>query len=203
MKKMLQIAVAGMAFLASVTSQGQVAAEASKDIRIKPPKASPASTPEYDVRVKGGGSNNSPNSFWLEVESEFDTAPEWMDEVSFTYYVLLKAKKASDVGPGGRQYNLFRGEVSYVDIPKGRGWKSNMFLPASTFKRYGDVEKAGVQVKVKGVIVAEESTPASRTRWWEEHPVKGALLPRNQTPFINVNPDANPTVRPAAAAPAN
>ena len=45
MKKMLQIAVAGMAFLASVSSQGQVAAEASKDIRNKPPKAAPANRP--------------------------------------------------------------------------------------------------------------------------------------------------------------
>ena len=107
------------------------------------------------------------------------------------------------MGPTGRQYNLFRGEVTYVDIPKGRGWKSNMFLPPSTFRRYGDIEKVGMQVKLKGVIVSEESVPAAKNRWWEEHPVKGQLLPRNLTPYVNVNPDANPTIRPAVAAPAN
>ncbi|MFO1490859.1 MAG: hypothetical protein U1F87_08130 [Kiritimatiellia bacterium] len=202
MKNMLRFAIAGLTLLAAAAVQGQQPAEASREIRVKPPKASPASTPEYDVRVKGGGSNSSPNSNWLEVEAEFDTAPAWTDEVTFSYYVLLKAKSKEDVGPAGRQYNLFRGEVTYVDVPKGRGWKSNMFLPPSTFRRYGDVEKVGMQVKLKGVIVSEESVPAAKSRWWEEHPVKGQLLPRNLT-HVNVNPDANPTIRPAVAAPAN
>lgn len=202
MKKTLPILFAGCILFASlqIYAQAPAGGDASKLIRVKPPQATNISTPDYDVRVKGGGSQvTSPNSSWLIVESDFDTAPAWMDEVSFTYYVLLKAKKPEDVGPGGRQYNLFRGEVTYVDIPKGRGWKSNMFLPPTTCQRYGTIERVGVQVKVKGVIVAEESTPTARNRWWEEHPVKGQLLPRNQTPYVFVSPDANPLIRPVAS----
>ncbi|MFO1520477.1 MAG: hypothetical protein U1G05_00200 [Kiritimatiellia bacterium] len=201
MKNMLRFAITGLTLLAAAAVQGQQPAEASRDIRVKPPKASPASTPEYDVRVKGGGATVPPNSNWLEVEAEFDTAPAWTDEVTFNYYVLLKAKTKEDVGPTGRQYNLFRGEVTYVDIPMGRGWKSNMFCPLDLppLRRHregGDAGQAQGRDRLRGVGSRRQELLV------EEHPVKGAAAAAFD-PHVNVNPDANPTIRPAVAAPAN
>jgi hypothetical protein len=131
MKKTLSCGLAvGLAVMLAVPGAAQRAAPvpASRDIGVREPKGESVSTPEYDVRVSGGGAVRSASSSWLRVETEFTTQPLYMDEVTFTYYALLKAKKPEDVGPGGKQLNLFSGEVSYIDVPRGK-WKSNMFLP--------------------------------------------------------------------------
>ncbi|MGI8819628.1 MAG: hypothetical protein ACR2ID_01955 [Chthoniobacterales bacterium] len=45
---------------------------------------------------------------WLEVEVEFAAAPEFTDELTFKYYILLNGK-------------LLTGEVTHTNVAAGRG----------------------------------------------------------------------------------
>lgn len=167
-------------------------------LRIRSVEAEALKTPVYDVRASGIN-NTEAKREWLRIQSEFDTASEWMDEVTFTYYVLLKARRREDVAPATTPYNVFKGTVTYVNVPKGNKIQSAMFLDPWSFQRFGSVEKAAVQVSYRGSIIAEESSPADRERWWERAPAHSVpLINRGETPFREVNSDSYPTIKPAA-----
>src|SRR5437016_2903159 len=52
---------------------------------------------------------------WLEVEVEFAAAPQFTDELTFKYYVLVAGK-------------LLTGEVTHVNIPAGKELRSVMYV---------------------------------------------------------------------------
>jgi len=169
----------------------------ASSIRLRGLKAESIRTPDYSPRVPGV-STSSPKKEWLQVGCEYDVAPDWIDEITFTYHVLLKARSAKDVGPAGKQFNLFRGQVTYVNVPKGNKLKSAIYLDPNTFFRYGAVERVAVQVSMMGQVIATESVPVDRDAWWERAaPMSHPLLPHTLTPFREVNPDEFGTVKPA------
>ncbi|MBU1910362.1 MAG: hypothetical protein KJ726_09970, partial [Verrucomicrobia bacterium] len=128
---------------------------------------------------------------WFQILTQYDTAPEWMEELTFTYYVLARDKQATQ-----RTQVLFRGEVTYVTIQKGRHM-SDMYLHPSTIARYGEVEAMAVLVTFKGQLVAMESQPASQQRWWEQlAPVDGFILNRMETPFAMIDFDVYEAIKP-------
>ena len=146
-------------------------------------------TPEYQV---------SKNQFkartreWFQIITSYETKPEWTDEVTFKYYVLVKDKS----GEVGARQSLFSGEVTYINIEKGKH-KSDMYLHPSTIARFGDVQAVAVMVSVQGRVEAIESLPASNERWWEKlTPVDGMLLNRMQTPFAMLYFDDYEAVKP-------
>ncbi len=130
---------------------------------------------------------------WWRVVVEFETAPEWIDELEFTYYVYMK-----DQSNRGAEV-MFRGAVTYVNIAKGKHL-SDMFLHPSSVARMGRVEQVAVVVKSKGAVVAMEST-AKTPNWWDRFPpVDGVLLNRAQTPFWVLDFDAYEAIKPAVTA---
>lgn len=160
-------------------------------VAIKKIEPGKVETPEYQLThnsMKGRSRN------WYRVVTQYDTDALWTDELSFTYYVLVKNKD-----PKGPPRSLFRGKVTYVNVEKGRGHKSDVYLHPSTLARYGDVEAVAVLIEVGGRLVASESLPASNKRWWEQlSPVDGILLNRMQTPFAMINFDDYEAVKPTA-----
>src|SRR5215210_3112455 len=62
-------------------------------------------TPEF--QISGGASKRYKIGEWLEMEVEFETLPENIDDLTFKYTALV----------GGK---LLDGEVTHVNIPKGR-----------------------------------------------------------------------------------
>lgn len=160
-------------------------------IRIRKMTPVKERTPEYETKMPSG-TTSRPKDWWR-VVVEFDTQPEWIDELEFTYYAYIEdqSNKGAPV--------MFRGTVTYQNIAKGRHL-ADMFLNPSTLARMGAVKQIAVVVKSKGAVVAMEST-ATRPNWWDGFPpVDGVLLSRAQTPFAFLDYDAYEAIKPAAAA---
>ncbi len=127
---------------------------------------------------------------------EYDTAPEWTEQLDFTFYVVLQGKDP--------RYQLLRGTVSCVNVPRGSRHKEVMYLHPSTLGRYGTVYRAGVEIKHKGVSVAVESSDQGKGRWWEDPNLlpgirDGLVLNRLQTPFAFLQYDEYEAINPAPA----
>ncbi|HIE11799.1 MAG TPA: hypothetical protein EYP62_09305 [Kiritimatiellae bacterium] len=151
-----------------------VHAAEGKVVEIRKINGEKVRTPEYRIV---GGTPQRPTRRWFQVVVDYLTRPEWVDQLDFEYYVLLKPRK------GPVKYKLLKGVVSYVNIPKGRH-KSVMYLHPSTVERFGDVVRVAVLVRSGGRLMAIETRPASQQRWWEQlTPESGLLLNRMQTPF--------------------
>ena len=148
-------------------------------------------TPEYQVKRNP---QNARVKNWYQVVADYETKPEWLDEVEFTYFVLVENPKATR----GPKQNLFKGSVTYINVNEGKH-RSDMFLHPNTVARFGEVKAVAVVVSVQGRIVAMESKPRSNQRWWEQlAPVEGLLLSRDKTPFAPLYFDDYEPVKQAA-----
>lgn len=184
-------------WLAAGSAVGQMAAAvaapgAGADV-LKIRKMAPAmeKTPVFKTAVQGQGMARQ--TTWWRVVVEYETAPDWIDELEFTYYVYMR-----DQSNKGAEM-MFRGTVTYVNVAKGRHL-SDMFLHPSTLARLGRVEQVAVVVKAKGAVVATEST-AKTPNWWDRFsPVEGVLLNRAQTPFAFLDYDQFEAIKPASVA---
>lgn len=161
---------------------------AARPINIRSIKGGKVATPQYQLLK---GQTMARTRDWFQILTQYDTAPDWIEELTFTYYVLVRDRQAAQRTPV-----LFRGEVTYVTIQKGRHM-SDMYLHPSTLARYGDVEAIAVLVTFKGQLVAMESQPPSQERWWERlAPVDGFILNRMETPFAMINFDDYEAIKP-------
>jgi hypothetical protein len=134
--------------------------------------------PDYSAAVSGTGTRSTAlGDRWLKIETEFDSAPQWADDVQLKYYVLL-----SD----GRDLRLFVGDVTYVNVSRGLHHYSAMFMHPNTIQRYGNgqVQAVAVQLFYKGQPIDVSANPPTHERWWDAYqPTSGFLLSPQQTPW--------------------
>ena len=124
------------------------------------------------VAPNGGG-----NGRWLEVRVEYATAPQWLDQLDVTFYVLL-ASNDPDEG-----FKLFTGEVSNVNIKRDSNHRGAMWMHPDTVERYGALKSVAVVMKVDGRPVGMSSDPSTEERWWERYtPTKGMLYNHYELP---------------------
>ena len=167
------------------------AAETARPLVVKRITGGATLTPEYQVKRNNA---NARVKNWYQVAADYETKPEWLDEVEFTYYVLVKNAKPGN----GPKQSLFKGSVTYINVNEGKH-RSDMFLHPNTVARYGEVQAVAVLVSVQGRVVAMESEPKSTQRWWEQlTPVDGLLLSRDKTPFAPLYFDDYEPVKQAA-----
>jgi hypothetical protein len=179
--------------LAQVAGPGVAAASGASTDIIRIRKLTPGSekTPIFKTAVQGQGFARQTD--WWRVVVEYETAPEWTDELEFTYYAYMKDQSNKNAPV------MFRATVTYVNIAKGKHM-SDMFLHPNILARMGRVEQVAVVVKAKGAVVATEST-AKTPNWWDQFsPVEGVMLNRGQTPFAMVDYDMYEAIKPATAA---
>ena len=160
-------------------AQGALPAGSSykTSIVIKKIESQKVRTPEYRVSVTPVAVK-APRD-WYQITAHYDTHQDWTDELNLVCYVLLRNKS---VGQGPKQI-LLRGEVSLINIPKGKH-KYEWYVHPGTMARYGDPEAVGVLINRQGQLVAKASNPPDPKRWWEElTPLSGMVLPRAETPF--------------------
>ena len=182
--------VAGMA-LAQMAPPGAAAGASSDILRIRKMTPVKEKTPVFRTATASQSSARQPD--WWRVMVEFETAPDWIDELEFTYYAYIEdqSNKGAPV--------MYRGTVSYVNVAKGKH-VSDMFLHPNTIARMGLVKQIAVVVKARGAVVATEST-ATKPNWWDGFsPVEGVLLNRSQTPFAHVDYDLYEAIKSAPAA---
>ncbi len=120
---------------------------------------------------------------WLEVEVEFTAVPEYTDELTFRYFILVNGK-------------LLTGEVTHVNIGAGRELRSVMYVSPKTLVRLmanrpvgpNSVQNIAVQLVQQGAVKSEQS--AERTDapgWFTSMPhVAGQVLNKNETPFASL-----------------
>lgn len=171
----------GMFLVPSGLAQGNAP---SRPVRIDRIKGSKVKTPEYEVKRISVASRTTRE--WFQILTEYRSAPDWIDQLDVTYYALVKTRRDSGAEA---PYILFRGQVSYVDVEKGRH-DSVMYMHPSTISRYGDVDRVAVLMYVKGQLVSMESEPSGGERWWERFsPQDGYLRKRTETPFAMISDD--------------
>ena len=191
----ISIGVAGLVLLlwtaGGALAQTAAPGAASDILRIRKMTPMKEKTPVFRTAVQSQASARQPD--WWRVMVEFETAPDWIDELEFTYYAYIEdqSNKGAPV--------MFRGTVTYVNVARGKH-VSDMFLHPNTIARLGLVKQIAVVVKARGAVVATEST-ATKPNWWDGFsPVEGVLINRSQTPFAFVDYDLYEAIKPAAAA---
>lgn len=170
-------------------------------VRMGKVKFRTVETPQYAVKVDGSGGQQRARNEWLEAVAEFDTAPEWTDELTFVFHILLKGK-AKDLPEGSKEFNNFTGDVTYINIPKDNGHRASIYLEPRILSRYGDPVGCAVEVKYKGQVVKTEvATGSPSSKWWgstaggKAGQILGLLKNKSQTPFVFVDYDDHPLIK--------
>ena len=143
-------------------------------IKVGKVEVSAPNTPEYNIT--GGASKRFKTAKWIEVEVEYETKPEDIDELTFKFTIMVEKK-------------LLDGEATYVNIAKGREHYAVMYVsPKSIDKLTGgkpltpaSIENVWVEVSKSGLVLAKESfkpTPMPNA----QH-VAGMVLNKDETPF--------------------
>lgn len=116
---------------------------------------------------------------WLEVEVEFSAAPEFTDELTFKYFILINGK-------------LLTGEVTHTNIAAGRDVRSVMYVSPKTLARVmagrplapNAIQNIAVQIVQQGAVKHELSAERAAPNWYATLPqVAGLVLNKNETPF--------------------
>lgn len=179
------LACGAMLFLTSGALRAQTrAAAAPVEVRIRDlPKlgrAALARTPEYqsNVRRTVGGSRRRE---WALLEVGYETAPAWIDELSFTFHVMTQDAQ--------KQFHFFETTVVYVDIGRG-SHAACVVLPPAAVARFGEPNAFGVEIFTGGERVAVKSAGPFGEEWWKLIGDKpnitkqaGYLVDRSKTPF--------------------
>lgn len=151
-------------------------------------------TPQYSFNF--GPQHPSPRSEqWLEVEVNFESNIDWTDELTVRYYILLDDQ-------------CLTGEVTHIDIPRGRDLYSVMYVSPRTISRIlngkqltsQDIVDVGVQLVSKGQVLVTRSYKAEGdSQWWQSlQQVSGKVLNKSETPFAPLLWDRYEQIKPPA-----
>lgn len=184
MKKLLLLPL--VVFALAATSFGR------DEYQIMKVQPSVIRTPEFTFT--GDQRRSGKSEQWLEVEVEFRSSVEETDELTFKYYILLAGK-------------CLTGEVTHVNIPKGRELHSVMYVTPRTLSRLlggktisaVDIQDVGVQVLNKGQLVAEKSFKGQGQWWQQMQQIPGMVVNKNETPFAALYWDRYEAIKSSSA----
>jgi hypothetical protein len=113
----------------------QPALAAGKRIDNVLPKVTVVGTPEIAAQIRGAAPKRprpitpgEPAPIWLEFESDFDSADEF-PELLFRYSILMKV---------GNGLKLLEGEVTHIDVARGKDRHSVMYVAPKTLNKIAD-----------------------------------------------------------------
>jgi hypothetical protein len=115
---------------------------------------------------------------WLEVEVEFTAAPDFTDELTFKYFILVNGK-------------VLTGEVTHANIAAGREKRSVMYVPPQALASFlGNrpvpptaVQNIAVQIAQQGALKDELSLTSAAPRWCAACRSSLDFCSANETPF--------------------
>ena len=170
----LRAAVLAVLFL-SVTAAAQTRAA---DFQLTKITKNLVSTPQFTYTGAQQYPTNQRDR-WLEVEVEFAATPDFTDELTFKYFILINGK-------------LLTGEVTHVNVAAGRTNHSVMYVSPRALARFvgnggvtpNAIQNVAVQIAQKGAIKDELSFNRTPGQWYAGLPaVTGFVLNKNETPF--------------------
>jgi hypothetical protein len=174
---------------AAVLAAGpEAAAQGSGEVVVRRIQQSAAKTPEYRTDANLGLEKKKT---WLRLDAGYETEPDWIDDLEFTYYVLLRTRTPRE------PFVLLKGSIAYVNIPKGKHM-STMYVHPSVLDRFGAYEGFAVEVRQGGRPVANNATSDQYPKWLQQLSAReGHVLPPAQTPFAMLGYDNAEMVKPA------
>jgi hypothetical protein len=178
-------------FLFSLAAIAALSLSASAQAPIKLGKPAPAGIKSPDFQINGGPQKRTNFGTWLEVEVEYQTAPEMIDELTFKYTILLEK-------------TLLDGEVTYVNIPQGRDHYAVMYIaPRALLRLTGgkpltsaSIENVWIQVTNKGQTLAATSLHGDPSQIPNLQHAAGLVLNKNETPFAPLYYDRYEAIKP-------
>lgn len=143
---------------------------------VKIGKVSPAVVRSPEYQLAGGVNKRSKNGEWLEMEVDFETKPEMIDELTFKFTALVEK-------------TLITGEVTCVNITKGREHYVVMYLSPKAINRLtkgkplnaSSIENVWVEVGYQGMRLDAASFKPGAVPNLPQ--VTGLLLNKSETPF--------------------
>lgn len=168
---LLACAVASIGVSASAFAQAQVGPGSVKLGKLQPEVVK---TPEFNLT--SGPIKRSKPAQWLEVEVEYETKPEEIDDLTFKFTILFEKK-------------LLDGEVTYVNIPKGRDHYAVMYVSPHSIEKLtggkpltaGSIENVWVELSKSGQVLDRASfRPGAMPN--AQH-TAGMVLNKDETPF--------------------
>ncbi len=201
---------AAFAMAASLPASAQEASLAAGSVMPLPNKCTDLT--KWEVKKTpsiSGGASASKAKVWGVFDVAFATRPDWLDELTVTYSVML-FKKDADKEKGEKNFHFFRTTVSYGDIPKDREHRAGVVLLPVALQRWGVPMGFAAQFTIDG----EEVCPAYHKEagllekrandWWTADQIiagpatevhEGYLFDRAKSPFALVEPDSYLTSR--------
>jgi hypothetical protein len=145
-------------------------------------------SPEF--QIVGGPQKRSKTGTWLELEIEYETKVDDIDELSFAYQVLVEGK-------------LLDGTVTYVNIPKGRDHYAVMYIAPRTLEKLtagkplnpGNIN-VWVTVSKQGQMLDAPAAYKPATIPNVPH-LAGMILNKSETPFAPLFYDRYETIKAA------
>ncbi len=187
--KIFAIAIAALAmFIPAAPAQVPVVV-GPRNVKINKIQPAVLKTPEFSVNI---ANKRSESLSWFEIEVEFEVdGVEMVDELTFNYSVLFNNK-------------LCVGEVTHINIPKGKDHYSVMYLSPRSLDRLtggkvmngGMIENIKVEIKKSGQLLTEKSLAAKPLPNVQQMP--GLLVPKSETPFQVLWWDRYEAVKPGA-----
>ena len=147
---------------------------------------------------------------WIVVETKYTTYAKFLDQLTFTWHVVLETKSAKE-NKGNKMglapYSYFNTAVTYYNIPQG-SHAACVCLPPSYLELYGEPKAIGFEVSnqngdvLAGNTVSEIKAIKAGTKFWEMDNFKNAmggekpdierrqgLVDRSKTIWALVNPN--------------
>ena len=163
------------ASLAATLSLPAQTALRAGDVKLGKPAIAAVKTPEFSLT--SGPAKRSKAGEWLEVEIEYETKPEDVDELTFTYTIMIEKK-------------LLTGQVTHVNIPKGRDHFSVMYVsPRALTKLLAGRAFAPSNVDNVWVTVERQGQKLDQPASVKPGPVPnlpqvaGMVMNKDETPF--------------------
>jgi hypothetical protein len=171
MKTFSLFACALAALAMSATAQTAVGPGSVKLGKVSPEVVK---TPEFNLT--SGPTKRSKVGQWLEVEVEYETKPEDIDELTFKFTILIEKK-------------LLTGEVTYINIPKARDHYAVVYVAPRTLDKLtggkpltgASIENVWVDVLRQGQVLDKQSFRPGVVPNLQQ--IANLVLIKDETPF--------------------
>ena len=167
---------------------GDVEEKAAKNFRVHGVQHTFLEAPDFQFgKYSRRSLNASTPSRWLRLEMDFDSEPDWADDVQIRWYVQVEGEKKPFV---------FAASVMHDNVkrnPRGQRHLAAIFMRPRAVDRYlrseRNLKQIAVQIFQDGKL--EDTWPRGwKDRWWEAvTPVEGVLVDVKQTPFNDADGD--------------
>jgi len=196
---MLATCLLAVCFVSTVAAQGNQPGTqpASEILRIR--KMTDLNRDYRQRAIQLGNRSGRPRD-WGVFDVSFDVGPEWVDEMTIIYTVMLQNDKAK---PGEKALSLMTVTAMYSDVEQGRDRKAGVVVSPSALDRYGSPIGFAVQIFVAGQLAAEQGIGkgllGNQQDWWKKPEIidsqlvqkrDGYLVERSKSVFNLVDLDA-------------